>query len=80
MQNSYDNLLCVQARSPELLKRNLMAIPTPSSVMQGSWFMNGSLYGCWVLLDRPVTQVSKKEFKAKKDKVEITAQTKTIKE
>jgi len=61
MQNNFENLLWVEGRTPEKLKSQLMTIDVPCSVMQGSWSSNNGHYGCWVLLDRPIKAMKKKQ-------------------
>ena len=67
--HNYNNLVCIQARSPEKLIEQLKAIPVPSSVMEGSWFIQGMSHGVWVILDRPVNVVSKKSMDNKTKKI-----------
>ena len=76
MENNYANLLYIQARTPEKLKEQLLAIEVPSSIVPGSWWNPGSMLGVWVLLDRPVEKVKKKDLKKKP--VVSNDQTKTI--
>jgi len=62
MQNNFENLLWLEGRTPDKLKDLLMAIDVPCSVMQGSWSSMNGHYGCWVLLDRPVKSMKKREI------------------
>lgn len=74
-ENVYENLMVLEARNPAKLKKMLTEIPVPFSIMSGSWFSNGSMYGVWVMLDRPIRMVKKKD--SGKPKVEVTEKTKT---
>lgn len=75
MENNYSNLLYVQARTPDKLKEQLMAIDVPSRIVEGSWWNTGSMLGVWVILDRPVEKVKKKNLN--KRSVDPTDETKT---
>jgi len=66
--SNYKNLVCIQARSPEKLIEQLKAIPCPSVIMEGSWFIQGMSHGVWVMLDRPVEITSKKSLQSNKIK------------
>jgi len=58
---NYNNLVFVQGRDPEKLKKALLAIDCPSEVVPGSWVFTGSMHGVWVCLDRPATMVKAKK-------------------
>lgn len=62
MNNNFENLMWLEARTPEKLKDLLISINVPCSVMQGSWSSNNGHYGCWVLLDRPVKTMKKRDM------------------
>ena len=78
MENNYENLFYIQARTPEKLKEQLMAIEVPSRVVEGSWWNTGSMLGVWVLLDRPVERVKKKNLKSDNSSPKSMTETKII--
>ena len=62
MGSKVDNMLWIEANSPEKLKSILRSIEHPWEIVQGSWFFDGRLkHGVWILCDRPAQQVSKKK-------------------
>lgn len=58
---NYNNLIFIQARTPEKLKDELLKIGCTSEIVPGSWYHNGMMFGVWVILDRPATMISKKK-------------------
>ena len=72
----YENLQFFEARTPEKLKELLMAIDVPHNIMPGGWLVKGSMLGVWVMFDRPVKQVKKRDLV--KDKTKSDETTKTL--
>lgn len=77
MESNYSNLLYIRARSPEKLKEQLIAIDVPSQIVSGSWDYSGSRYGVWVMLDRPVERVRRKDLKMVQEDLLTNTKTKT---
>jgi len=76
MKNNYENLHYFEARSPEKLKDQLKAIDNVHTIMPGGWLIHGQMFGVWVLFDRPVGQVKKKNLS--NNKIELEKQTKEV--
>ena len=79
MAKTIDNMLFVEANTPEELKARLNSFEVPFSIMQGSLGNNGGKHYCWILFDRPAT-VTVRKGRAKPRRVEATNDVKTFKE
>ena len=76
MGTKYENLIHLVGRSPEHLRDLLVSIEVPSTIMPGSWYVQKSKHGVWVMLDRPARKVKKKDLD-KSPQVEVTEPTRT---
>jgi len=77
MAKTVDNMLFVEASTPEELKSELNSFEVPFSIMQGTLGNRGAKHYCWILFDRPAT-VKVRKGRAKPRKVEVSNDVKTI--
>jgi hypothetical protein len=78
MAKTIDNMLFVEANTPEELKTRLNSFEVPFSIMQGSLNNNGGKHYCWILFDRPAT-VTVRKGRGKPRKVEVSTNVKILK-
>lgn len=74
MANTIDNMLFVEAGTPEELKTKLRSIEVPFSIMQGTLGSRAGKHFCWILADRPAKNVKRRKIVRK---VEVSNDTKT---